>query len=86
MLISDIDDEDHENAALDQRVIARADGGDQQPPETGISKHRLGHDSAADEIRHHETDDRHERQQSIAQNVPTDDIPFRRPLERAVRT
>ena len=51
-----------------------------KPPEPRIGEHRLGHHRTADEIRHHQADDRDERQESIAQDMAADDVPFAQAL------
>jgi hypothetical protein len=58
----------------------------EEPPEARIGEHRLGHDRAADEVRHHEPHDGHEGQERVAQDVPAHHVPFLQALERAVRT
>src|SRR5215472_7130444 len=70
----DVDDENEQDAPLDERIVARPDGLNQEPPESRISEHGFGDDGAADEARQHQPDHGDERQQRVAQYVAADDI------------
>ncbi len=66
----DIRAREHEDDALDHRIVAAQDRVDRQAAEAGDGEHALGDDDAADQQRDADADHRHDRNRGVAQRMP----------------
>ena len=66
---------EREGQPLDHRIVAAVDALDHQPPGAGDGEHRLGDDRAADQRADDEAEQRHRRDQRVAQHVAQQDQP-----------
>ena len=69
---------EHQDDALDDRIVAAQDRIDGQPADAGDREHRLGDDDAADQQRDADADDRHDRHRGVLQRVADQHLVVRR--------
>ena len=71
----DIRAREHEDDALDHRIVAAQDRVDRQAAEARNREHALGDDDAADQQRDADADHRDDRDRGVAQRVPHQHVP-----------
>src|SRR3954452_11143302 len=76
----DVADRRDQDDALDDRVVAREDGVERELAEAGQDEDLLGHHRAGDQQAELEAEDRHDRQEAVAQRVAADDLALAEPL------
>ena len=77
---------EHQGEPLHDRVVAAVDALDHQPSDARDGEDRLGHHRTADQRADAEAEQRHGRDQRVAQDVAEQDHRGRRPLARAKST
>src|SRR3954453_13357842 len=76
----DVRDRRDEDDPLDDRVVAREDRVERELPEARQHEDLLGDDRARDQEAELQAEDRHDRQQAVAQRVAADDLALAQPL------
>ena len=86
-MTSDDEEGEHDDAGLDDGIVALGDGADQDLADAGPVEDELDRDRAGERREQAQAEAGRDRQQRVAQAVAVDDARFSRaPLARAVRT